>query len=64
MQIKHRSTMYRQGSNWIVSVWDSTVQCYRTWQATDYWAARSLIGSHNCRNPQICTIASHEHRSD
>jgi len=44
---KHRTTMYRQGSSWIVSRWDESVGCYRLYENLTYWQARAMCGEDN-----------------
>ena len=58
----HKSYMRRQGRGWIVCHWDESVQCYRESEERPYWVARAQVGQANCRHPQTCTAASHDHR--
>jgi len=59
---KHKSTMYRQGSGWIVSSWSDRYQAYELSGELTYWSARARVGTDNCKNPDTCRKISHNHQ--
>lgn len=61
-----KTTMYRQGSGWIISRWDESVQAYRLSNEVSYWSARHACGEDNCPGAHggTCRVASHDHTDD
>lgn len=49
MMSKRKTTMYRQGSGWIVSAWDPQVALYRLSHELPYHVARRACGRDNAK---------------
>jgi len=59
MKSTRLSTMYRQGSGWIVSTWSEYHGCYQLSHELPYETARAAVGAENCRHHETCTLAGH-----
>lgn len=59
----HAAYMYRQGTGWIVVVWDPKMACLRESGPMYYWDARITVGTANCRHATDgkCDVKSHQH---
>ena len=59
---EHKSTMYQQGGQWIVSSWSEQHQSYYLSQPMSYQRARQAVATDNCRAKK-CTNPNHYHAS-
>ena len=58
-----KTTMYKQGSGWIVSSWSDRYQAYVLSGEMSYWAARFACGQDNCPGARggKCNNKDHYH---
>jgi len=61
--MKHKSYMTGWGDGWVVSSWDSQVDCYRESHSMPYGMARIAVGTDNCPHATdgACGRLSHTH---
>ena len=59
-----KTTMRKQGGQWIVSSWDESVKCYRESSPMSYFAARTACGQDNCPGAHGGQCRNRDHRHD
>jgi len=66
MTRKHPSYMTYMGHNsYKICSWSAPHGMYRESMGTyDYFRARAIVGTENCRNPKTCHKQTHQHEFD
>jgi hypothetical protein len=58
-----KAGMHKQGNQWVVVTYDGNGNAHES-NACDWWHARAIVGSANCRHADDgqCDKVSHDHR--